>query len=398
MRVAAVFGLNQIVSHGFGLFLFAALVPLMRESVAITNWHIAAIGALTQLSYLAGALLLGFIGNKICSTRLVLTTGFLTTILLFSMSQLQSPLIITLVLVLLAASASISWGAIVEIIGRHSKPERCATYLSFASSGTAWGYGLNGLLILMVVPALGWQLSWQIAAVFGLIVVLFTWRLLTKMNRQPSIQNSSAQAMIPAAELLSTIMRERTALFACVVSFLLGFSTMPFANWLSTYLNELQLPATLGGYTWTIAGVTGMFAGVITGWIADRTSHATALMIIFIGFALSLIAFVYDPTQFAVLAGFGYGLMYFPVWGILAGWIRQSFSSTATMQICSICMVTFGLGGALGNLLAGFIRDVTGSLELVYIIVTMAVLLMILLTLLIMRTSPSSDSKLSLTV
>jgi MFS family permease len=398
LRVAAVFGLNQIVSHGFGLFLFAALVPLMRESVAITNWHIAAIGALTQLSYLAGALLLGFIGNKICSTRLVLTTGFLTTILLFSMSQLQSPLIITLVLVLLAASASISWGAIVEIIGRHSKPERCSTYLSFASSGTAWGYGLNGLLILMVVPALGWQRSWQIAAVFGLIVVLFTWRLLTKMNRQPSIQNSSAQAMIPAAELLSTIMRERTALFACVVSFLLGFSTMPFANWLSTYLNELQLPATLGGYTWTIAGVTGMFAGVITGWIADRTSHATALMIIFIGFALSLIAFVYDPTQFAVLAGFGYGLMYFPVWGILAGWIRQSFSSTATMQICSICMVTFGLGGALGNLLAGFIRDVTGSLELVYIIVTMAVLLMILLTLVIMRTSPSSDSKLSLTV
>ena len=398
MRVAAVFGLNQIVSHGFGLFLFAALVPLMRESVAITNWHIAAIGALTQLSYLAGALLLGFIGNKICSTRLVLTTGFLTTILLFSMSQLQSPLIITLVLVLLAASASISWGAIVEIIGRHSKPERCSTYLSFASSGTAWGYGLNGLLILMVVPALGWQRSWQIAAVFGLIVVLFTWRLLTKMNRQPSIQNSSAQAMIPAAELLSTIMRERTALFACVVSFLLGFSTMPFANWLSTYLNELQLPATLGGYTWAIAGVTGMFAGVITGWIADRTSHATALMIIFIGFALSLMAFVYDPTQFAVLAGFGYGLMYFPVWGILAGWIRQSFSSTATMQICSICMVTFGLGGALGNLLAGFIRDATGSLELVYIIVTMAVLLMILLTLVIMRASPSSDSKLSLTV
>ncbi len=47
---------------------------------------------------------------------------------------------------------------------------------------------------------------------------------------------------------------------------------MLFANWLSTYLNELQLPATLGGYTWTIAGV-------ITGWIADRTSHATALMI-----------------------------------------------------------------------------------------------------------------------
>lgn len=398
MRVAAVFGLNQIVSHGFGLFLFAALVPLMRESVAITNWHLAAIGALTQLSYLAGALLLGFIGNKVCSTRLVLVTGSMTTVLLYSMSQLQHPLIITLVLVVLAASAAISWGAIVEILGRHAKPERCSTYLSFASSGTAWGYGLNGLLILLVVPTLGWQSSWQIAALVGLIVVSLTWRLLTKLKRQPSTHTIPVQAMIPASKLLSTIMRERTALFACVVSLLLGFSTMPFANWLSTYLNELQLPATLGGYTWTVAGVTGMFAGAITGWVADRTSHATALMIIFTGFALSLIAFIYNPTQFAVLAGLGYGLMYFPVWGILAGWIRQSFSSTATMQICSICMVTFGLGGALGNLLAGFIRDATGSLELVYMIVTLTVILMVLLTLIVMRTSPSSDSKLSLTV
>ncbi|TWX63632.1 hypothetical protein ESZ36_21935 [Colwellia demingiae] len=41
---------------------------------------------------------------------------------------------------------------------------------------------------------------------------------------------------------------------------------MPFINWLSTYLNELQIHATLCGYTWTIAG---------------RTSHATSLMIIF---------------------------------------------------------------------------------------------------------------------
>ena len=40
-----------------------------------------------------------------------------------------------------------------------------------------------------------------------------------------------------------------------------------------------------------------MFAGFIAGWIADRTSHGLALMIIFSGFALSLMAFVYDPTD-----------------------------------------------------------------------------------------------------
>jgi len=76
--------------------------------------------------------------------------------------------------------------------------------------------------------------------------------------------------------------------------------------------------------------------------------------------------------------------MYFPVWGILAGWLRLRYSSTATMQISSICMVASGLGGALGNLLAGYIRDTTGSLELVYMVVTAAVLLLVILVLFIL--------------
>jgi len=84
------------------------------------------------------------------------------------------------------------------IIGRRSKPEKCSTYLSFASSGTAWGYGLNGLLILLVVPTLGWQSRWPIAALVGLVVVLFIWRRLTKLNRQPSTHTIPVQAMIPA--------------------------------------------------------------------------------------------------------------------------------------------------------------------------------------------------------
>ncbi len=87
-----------------------------------------------------------------------------------------------------------------------------------------------------------------------------------------------------------------------------------------------------------------------------------ALLIVFGGFALGQFAFVYDPASFAVFAGFGYGLMYFPMWGIIAGWVNQHYSSTATMQINGIGMVTFGLGGALGNLMAGFIRDFSGSL------------------------------------
>jgi MFS family permease len=388
MRMPTTFGLNQIVSHGFGMFLFAALMPFMRDSIEISPWQLATIGALTQVAYLAGAMLLGTLGHRLGTSRLALLTGITSSSLLLLMSQLRDPLLITLTLTCLAASAAISWGCIVEIVSRCARPESRSTYLSCASSGTAWGYALNGLLILVVVPLLGWQASWQVAGLFGLVVLALTWHMLRDLKAAPASPTEGlapVDAAIPTSKLFATIIGERTALFACLICLLVGFTTMPFSYWLNTYLDELSLPAALGGYTWATVGGTGMVAGFITGKLADRRGHGTALMVIFSGFALGLLAFIADPGKFALVAGFGYGLMYFPMWGIVAGWVNQHYSSTATMQISGICMVTFGLGGTLGNLLAGYIRESTGSLHDVFFVLTAASLLLVALAIVILR-------------
>lgn len=393
MRMPTTFGMNQIVSHGFGMFLFAALMPYMRETIEISNWQLAAIGALTQLAYLGGAMLLGVVGHRLGTARLSLLTGVTSSVLLFVMSQLRDPILITLTLTCLAASAAISWGTIVEIVSRCARPEQRSTYLSCASSGTAWGYALNGLLILLVVPTLGWQSSWQAASLFGLLVVGLTWHMLRDLKARPAIQPSGtlgSDSVIPTSKLFATILGERTALFACLICLLVGFTTMPFSYWLNSYLDELGLPSALGGYTWSVVGGTGMVAGLLTGKLADRKGHGTALMVIFSGFALGLLAFLYDPGKGALVAGFGYGLMYFPMWGIVAGWVNQHYSSTATMQISGICMVTFGLGGTLGNLLAGYIRESSGSLHSVFVLLAAASLLLVLLAVVILRSKPKS--------
>lgn len=401
MRMPAIFGLNQIVSHGFGMFLFAALMPFMREAVELSPWQLATIGALTQLAYLAGAMLVGTLGHRLGTGRLALLTGLTTSSLLLCMSQLRSPLLITLTLTCLAVSAAISWGCIVEIVSRCARPERRATYLSCASSGTAWGYAINGLLILVVVPLLGWQSSWQVAGLLGLLVVALTWHMLRDLKSVPTDADKAADSRpvdtaIPASRLFATVIGERTALFACLICLLVGFSTMPFSYWLNTYLAELSLPAALGGYTWATVGGTGMLAGFITGKLADRKGHGIALMVIFTGFALGQLAFVLDPGRFALVAGFGYGLMYFPMWGIVAGWVNQHYSSTATMQISGICMVTFGLGGTLGNLLAGQIHESTGSLHPMFLVLATAALLLVVLAIAILRDNrkvlPATDA------
>lgn len=379
MRMTSTFGMSQIISHGFGVFLFAALVPMMRESIDISHWHLAAIGALTQLSYLGGAMLLGLIGHRIDSGRLVLISGSVTSLLLFVMATLDDPLMISLVLTCMAASAAISWGAIVELITRYARPALCSTCLSSASSGTAWGYGLNGLFILLVVPFWGWRSGWLLAGMLGVVSIILTFLLLKSLKARPATGLEETTAALSSRELFRVIVRERAAFFACLICLMVGFATMPFSTWLNTYLAELMLPPTLGGYTWTVAGITGMAAGFLSGKLADSKGHGVALLVVFGGFAAGLLAFTYDPSYFAVFAGFGYGLMYFPMWGIIAGWVNKHYSSTATMQINGIGMVTFGLGGALGNLMAGIIQDFSGSLERVYWVITIDALLLVLL-------------------
>ncbi|SBS30522.1 Major Facilitator Superfamily protein [Marinomonas aquimarina] len=375
MRLAITFGFNQVISHGFGLFLFAALVPLMQQSIDITSWHLATIGALTQLAYLAGAMLLGVIGHRLDSGKLLLGSGLLTSALLFTMAWLSDPLIITVVLTVMAFSAAFCWGGIVEMTTCYGRLDRASTNLSISASGTAWGYSFNGLVILLVVPVFGWRSGWIAAAVFGLVVLLATLQLLKSLKRNNENANINVDLLVPSSamssgQLFKTVFTERTAFLSCLVLFLVGLSTMTFSTWLNVFLAQLGLPASLGGYTWSVIGITGMIAGFAVGKLADQKGHGLSLLAMFGAFAIGLVAFTYDPAKFVLLAGIGYGLMYFPIWGVIAGWVSKQYSSKATMQINGIGMVTFGLGGALGNLMAGFINDATGSLINVYWLIT----------------------------
>jgi len=401
MRIASTFGLNQVVSHGFGVFLFAALIPMMRESIAISYWHLALIGALTQIAYLTGALLLSLIGHRISSGVIALSTGMFTSGLLLTMAILDDPVWVMLVLTLCAASASVSWGALVELISRYASAAGRSTCLSTAASGTAWGYGVNGLVILLVVPVLGWRSSWILAGMVGCLSVFLTWRLLKGLRQQSPLSES----MVPVSEsattqgaglnarmLWQTVTRDRAAFFACLICCLVGLATMPFSSWLNIYLEEQGAVSSLGGYTWTIAGITGMFAGYLAGKVADAWGHGLALIIVFSGFAIGVLAFIFDPLRFAPLAGVGYGLMYFPMWGIIAGWLSRNYSAVATMQINSIGMVVFGIGGAAGNLLAGWFQEYSGSLSGIYLIIAVDSLILLLIAIYIVLTENRYNS------
>ncbi|MCV6609504.1 MAG: MFS transporter, partial [Amphritea sp.] len=333
------------------------------------------------LAYLGGAILLSTIGHRFDSRYIAITMLTISSSLLLLMSVLSDPTIIMIVLTCMAACASVSWGSIIELITRFGKPSGRATSLSVASSGTAWGYSLNGLLILFVVPLLGWRSAWVLAGVAGLIILMLTIKLMRTLVRQACIDDPEPVASLSTGRLIRVIVTEHPAKMACLICFLVGAATMPFSTWLSSYLAELSYASELNGIAWTVAGLSGMAAGAISGKLADARGHAVALIVMFFLFVSGMVGFAYDPGMFVFLAGFGYGMMYFPMWGVIAAWLGQYYSSTETMQINSIGMVTFGVGGALMNFVAGLIQEATGSLELLFVIIAADALILLLLAL-----------------
>ena len=393
MYMAIVFAFNQVVSHGFGLFLFAAVVPFMQQSTEITFWHIGIAGAATQVAYLLGASLLGIIGSAVSMRKVSIATGTLAPIILLFISFLSDPLMIIVALVLLALSASMSWGAIVEIVSRHAPDNRRSTYLSSASSGTAWGYGIIGLVIIWLVPILGWEISWRFASVFGLLVLIATILMFKKLGKATS-NNEHKVVSVKFSDFLKGTLIQKRALLACTLFFFIGITTMPFSTWLNSYIAELKLPMEMAGVSWTTVGVTGMFAGVILGGFADKYGNSLAILILFLVFGASQIAFNLNPASMLLMACIGYGVMYFPVWGVVAGWLNETFDSLSTMRISGFCMLTFGVGGATGNVIMGLIKENTASLQLGFSLLSYLSLGMILIAIYISRSILINENKL----
>ena len=370
MQLAIILGANQVVSHGFGVFLFAALFPLMRDALDMTHWHLTLTGVATQIAYLAGALCVSILGRIVSAERLILLTAGGATLLLASLSQVAEPVIIIVLLFLLAFSAAVCWGAIVGLISQYADKQNAATSLSVAGSGTAWGYGINGLILLWWVPVFGWQSVWILTAGIAGLIFLTTIYMMRSLSgistRQPEKLSESELDTLSVRQLIMACLTEYRALFSCLIYFLIGLTCITFTSWLNTRLDEVDPSGFQGGITWSVIGISGMLAGLLIGRVADKKGHEVALLLAASGYAAGLLAFSFNPLQFAVIAGAGYGMIYFPVWGVVSSWLSQRYSPVATMQLSGVGMIASAIGGSLGNIIAGQILNQTGSLTLLY--------------------------------
>ena len=155
-EVTVLFTAFIAATYGFGIYLFAALMPDIRAALGFDYAAVGVMTASVQAGFLVFALLSGFLAPVLGAKRTMLGSILLCAACLLAMSMVSSTLALGLLLTLLGAAAASVWIPMAALTQRIIPEGRRGMALGLMSSGTAYGVFLNGWVVPAVLPGYGW--------------------------------------------------------------------------------------------------------------------------------------------------------------------------------------------------------------------------------------------------
>ncbi|MDP3846818.1 MAG: MFS transporter [Pseudomonas sp.] len=392
LNAAVVVLLTSLVAatYGFGIYLFAQLVPDMQASLGFSFAYVGAITAAGQLGFLLCALLAAWLTPKVGGGWVILASGIVCAIALLLMPLSNNILVIGALLTVLAGTAATVFVPMVEVISRVVAYRYRGMAMGLVSSGTSYGVFINSLLVPIYAPQGEWRTVWWLVGIIALgiaVVVLWVFKRGGLLSKAPSAAAEPTTVEGCTAQLqpanLKTELMKPWVFMVWSMNFLIGFATFPFQNYLSAYLRiELGLGVAYTAQIWATIGFVGMFAGLAVGWLSDRIGLRPAMLLVYACVALAALILVVQPSGYwPVIAAVLFSSAFYPIFGLIPAYVSKLASSTATaVAIFGIANVMQGTGGMLGNYGAGLLASQSASFSGIYAAIGMVAMVLIALT------------------
>lgn len=367
-------------TYGFGIYLFASLIPEMRTEIGFDYAAVGLMTAAAQGGFLVFALISGLFASVIGARKAIIFSVFLCAACLILMPLAGNSLIVGVLLALMAAAAASVWIPMVAVCKELIPSRHQGKAFGLISSGTAYGVFINGLALPLLMPGYGWKSIWLVLGLATLGLAL--WALLRIGLRDQPAQSGTPAKALPLGSRLRVLGRPE-ALAILLMMFLNGLSCMPAQNYLSAMMRE-ELGYSVGSaaLAWSIIGVVGMFSGLAVGALADRISIRWAMVVTYTLLSISAALYLNHATLVVVYAGaVAFGLAFYAIFGLVPAYTSIIFSHEEATSVFGIGNMLLGLGGMAGNYFAGLSREYTGSFETTYWIVLAAAIATLVLSL-----------------
>jgi MFS family permease len=368
-------------TYGFGIYLFAQLVPDMRASLGFDIAYVGTITAAGQAGFLASALLAAWLTPRVGGGWVIFGSGAVCALALLLMPLAQNVVLIGLLLTVMAGTAATVFVPMVDVISKSVPYRYRGMAMGLVSSGTSYGVFINSLLVPLYAPQGEWRAVWWMVGVITVVMVAGVF-LVFKRARLFVRETEGARDVTPGRGML------RGALQGWVykvwsMNFLIGFSTFPFQNYLSSYLRtELRFGVEYTAQIWASIGFVGMFSGLALGALSDRIGLRAAMLLVYACVGSAAVILAVAPTGYwPLVAGVVFAMAFYPIFGLIPAYVSKMASSAAlAVTLFGVANIMQGVGGMLGNYCAGLLASVSGSFVAVYAVIAGVAVVLAVLT------------------
>lgn len=338
---------SQMVSHGLGLYLVGALLPLISQDLGIGYARLGFVVGASTVGYVVGSLLAGRVLTRMAPVP-VLVLAHVALAVLFGVFTLAShPSVLAAVSAGIGFMGPLGWISVVRVAGTR---ERSGLVLAMASSGGAVGLIVNAGVLRVLSTASAWRVGFWVAAAVSLAVAALMLRVPAPGGGHDSVIDGCRS---PITVVVIT-------LAACA-----AVATSPFVAFVvAMVIEELGRSAALGAAVVVVAGLAGIVSAPVMGRVIDRSGPVPALRIGAFAFAVSVAWTAVAPGAFSLaLAAVGFGFLNYPVWAVIGMAAGRVLPPAGVTRLMSRALVSFGVSASVAVPLTGVVFEKTGTLR-----------------------------------
>jgi len=372
MGMLAVFG-----SLGLARFGYAMVLPEMKEGLDIGNTEAGAILTASLIGYLALSVLGGALATRF-GPRAVITGGLAAAGIGMILTGMANGFAAVMAAQLLTGMGSGAGNIpVVGLVTSWVATRRIGAASGVIVSGSSLGLVVVGSTAPMILSRYdeGWRVCWYVFGAITIALAVLCWMLLRNSPSEKGLKplgasdNDPPVIRRPGTFEWSKVYRSRAVWRIGMVYIAFGLSYIIYMTFFREQLaNERGYTDEMAGSLYMMMGWVSFSCGPLWGYVSDRIGRRRVLMIIYAihAVALSLFGLWTMPTGFMISAIL-FGLTAWSIPAIMTAICGEMMGAQMAPAALGFITLFFGVGQALGPIIAGGMADSAGSLLPAYL-------------------------------
>ena len=384
--------LTTIAAHGFGRMSYTVILPSMKTALNLTYTQMGWLGTGNFVGYLTMAIIGGFLAARF-GTRIVITLALIlmgATLILTGLAQSFGFAFAMRLLTGLGNGAS--YVPAMALGSAWFVMQRRGFATGIVSAGIGIGMMIAGFGVPQILNAFGpegWRYSWYIlggaVSLIAGIVYLFVRSRPDEMGLQQvgeMEEGTGSEASDPGTvEIVSSrqwteVIKTGAVWYLGVVYFFYGMSYIIYLTFFTSYLHDMGVDQIWAGRLFGWLGALSIFCGVIWGGISDRLGRSNGSALAYLVLAISYIIyalsyFIYTAYEIKfgfILSAIFFGLTAWSIPTIMAAAAGDFVGPRLAPAGLGFITLFFGIGQAIGPALGGYLRDVTQTFTVPFLV------------------------------